>query len=113
MTLGKPKFMAVFMLVITGVVITFLLLIFRMFALGFVGVGILCILFPLLTRLSSEEWALFVLKRHGGYSKYNSQLGCSLKAVSRLEKRGIVTIEDGIVRLVDANYPCIFDEPDE
>lgn len=114
MTLWKPKFMTVFVAVIIGVVITFLLLIFRMFSLGFIGIGILCLLFPLLGRLSSEEWVIFVLKRNGGSCEYNnSNLAFSKKTISRFEKRGIVIIADNIVTLVDPNYPCIFDEPNE
>jgi hypothetical protein len=100
--------------IIIGVVITVLLFIFRLFVLGGMGLGILCILILLLGRLTSEEGVLFVLKRHGGSCEYiNGKISFSKKAIARLKKRGIVTIEDGIVRLVNPDYPCIFDEPDD
>jgi hypothetical protein len=99
--------------IIAGIIIVVLLFVLRMFMMGFAGLGMLGILFLLLGRLSSEEGVLLVLKRSGGSCKYNDRrISFNKRALVRLEKRGIVKIEDGIITLIVPDYPCIFDGDD-
>lgn len=98
-------------LIIVGIFMMIGLFFSKMFVLGFVGLGILCVLSVFLGHLTSEEGVIFVLKRHGGSCEYqNGKISFSKKAIARLEKRGIVKNEAGIVRLVIPDYPCIFDD---
>ena len=111
MRIWKTKFEMLTMAIIAGVIITLLLFIFRAFSLCLIGAaGTLGILIPLWVPSMSEEWVIFFLKHNGGHSECNNiKVASSKRAILRLKKRGIVQIAEGIVTLVDPDYPCAFD----
>lgn len=100
------------MLIVT--IITIALLIARQLLLGFIGIVILAFLWWLWYRLGSEEYVISFLKERSGRTVYDVFIQKSpsniIHALSRLEKKSIVKIKDGIIILVERNHACAFDK---
>lgn len=91
-------------------IITIVLFLFRYFLLGIIGIAVFCVLCPYWFRLLGEELMISFLKRHGGYSDYDTlTTEYSENVLSRLEQKKIVIVHEDVVTLVDPDRVCTFD----
>ena len=111
MTLWKTNFERLSFAIITALLVTLLLLIFRFFVVSLLSIGVLVILIIAWRRSLFEELILSSLKDKRGYGNYDKlSRAYSKSAISRLEKRAIVQVNNDVVELLDKDYVFTFDK---